>query len=87
MYYNTINKKINFTVKPIAVNILTKEKYLSADKRYEIECKAIGSRPEAYVTWWKNNKHLGKTAKNVSNFIILLFLEVKLTDFSFVVGS
>lgn len=53
-------------MKPITVNILTKEKQVSADKRYEVECKTTGSRPEAYVTWWKNNRQLKRMAKNVS---------------------
>lgn len=38
---------------------------MSADKRYEIECKTTGSRPEATVTWWKNNRQLKRMAKNV----------------------
>lgn len=58
-------KPISFTVKPISVSILTKERQVSADKRYEIECKTTGSRPEATVTWWKNNRQLKRMAKNV----------------------
>lgn len=53
-------------MKPIAVHILTKEKYVSADKRYDVECKSSGSRPEAYITWWKAQQQLKRMAKNVS---------------------
>ncbi|CAH1637534.1 unnamed protein product [Spodoptera littoralis] len=57
---------LDINLKPITVNILTKEKQVSADKRYEVECKTTGSRPEAYVTWWKNNRQLKRMAKNFS---------------------
>ncbi|XP_049877561.1 hemicentin-1-like [Pectinophora gossypiella] len=57
---------LDINLKPITVNILNKEKQVSADKRYEIECKTTGSRPEAYVTWWKNNRQLKRMAKNFS---------------------
>lgn len=55
-----------FQVKPVAVHILTKEKFVSADKRYEVECKSSGSRPEAILTWHKGNRPLKRMAKNVS---------------------
>ncbi|CAD0203702.1 unnamed protein product [Chrysodeixis includens] len=57
---------LDINLKPITVNILTKEKQVSADKRYEVECKTTGSRPEASVTWWKNNRLLKRMAKNFS---------------------
>ncbi|CAH0400396.1 unnamed protein product [Chilo suppressalis] len=57
---------LDINLKPISVTILTKEKQVSADKRYEIECKTTGSRPEADVTWWKNNRHLKRMEKKFS---------------------
>ncbi|XP_053613496.1 hemicentin-1 [Plodia interpunctella] len=57
---------LDINLKPITVTILTKEKQVSADKRYEIECKTTGSRPEALVTWWKNSRQLKRMAKNFS---------------------
>ncbi|CAK1553340.1 unnamed protein product [Leptosia nina] len=57
---------LDINLKPITVNILTKEKQVSADKRYEIECKTTGSRPDATVSWWKNNRQLKRMAKNFS---------------------
>ncbi|KOB78250.1 Uncharacterized protein OBRU01_02793, partial [Operophtera brumata] len=47
---------LDINLKPITVNILTKEKQVSADKRYEVECKTTGSRPEAYFS--ENNETL-----------------------------
>lgn len=54
------------TVKPVAVHIMAKEKFVSADKRYEIECKSSGSRPEAAISWWKGTRMLKRVTKNVS---------------------
>lgn len=54
------------TVKPIAVHITTREKFVSAEKRYDVECKSSGSRPEAVLTWWKGSQQIKRMAKNVS---------------------
>lgn len=54
-----------FLVKPLVVQILTKEPRLSADKKYEVECRSTGSRPMAVITWWIANRQI-KKAKNVS---------------------
>lgn len=58
-------------MKPHKVQILTKEKKVRADKKYEVECKATGSKPEAVVTWWKANEQMTntKTVSSVTNFI------------------
>ncbi|CAB3374611.1 Hypothetical predicted protein [Cloeon dipterum] len=55
---------LDINLKPIAVNIVTKEKHVSADKRYEVECKASGSRPEAVITWWKGSRQIKRITKN-----------------------
>lgn len=57
------------SVKPQSVNILTQEKYVSADKRYEVECRTSGSRPDAVITWWKGTRPVKRLAKNVSIMI------------------
>jgi CD80-like C2-set immunoglobulin domain len=54
------------TVKPIAVHITTREKFVSAEKSYDVECKSSGSRPEAVLTWWKGSRQIKRMAKNVS---------------------
>lgn len=56
---------IVFIVKPIAVHITTREKFVSAEKRYDVECKSSGSRPEASLTWWKGSRQIKRMAKNV----------------------
>ncbi|KXJ84425.1 hypothetical protein RP20_CCG007247 [Aedes albopictus] len=62
----TRNVKINFTVvvKPVAVHIMVKEKFVSADKHYDIECKSSGSRPAATITWHKGGDKIVKSSKN-----------------------
>ncbi|KAF5299126.1 hypothetical protein FQR65_LT09484 [Abscondita terminalis] len=57
---------LNINLKPQTVHILTKEKQVSADKRYEIECRTSGSRPEAVITWWKGSRPIKRLAKNFS---------------------
>ncbi|KAF7391112.1 hypothetical protein HZH66_009592 [Vespula vulgaris] len=51
-------------VKPLKVEILEKDKTLSAGKKYEVECRSTGSKPVANLTWWKTSKQLKKMAKN-----------------------
>lgn len=61
-------------MKPTAVHILTKEKFVSADKTYDVECKSSGSRPApATVTWWRGNKQIKRLVKNVSLCVIMFF--------------
>lgn len=71
------------TVKPQTVNILTKEKYVSSEKRYEVECRTSGSRPEAVITWWKGSRPVKKLAKNVSNFLAVLIRILRRKNFCF----
>lgn len=60
----------SLAVKPQTVNILTKEKQVSADKRYEVECRTTGSRPDAIITWWKGSRPVKRLAKNVSRLFL-----------------
>lgn len=61
-------------MKPTAVHILTKEKFVSADKTYDVECKSSGSRPApAMVTWWRGNKQIKRLVKNVSLCVFMFF--------------
>lgn len=41
-------------VRPLEVEILFNNQPLSADRQYEVECQAIGSRPPSVITWWMN---------------------------------
>ncbi|XP_067207979.1 neural cell adhesion molecule 2-like isoform X2 [Linepithema humile] len=55
---------LNVNLKPVTVQILTKETRVSADKNYDVECRTSGSRPDAMITWWKANKQIKKKAQN-----------------------
>lgn len=57
---------LDINLKPVSVHIETKEKQISADKRYDVECKASGSRPDAVITWWKGSRQIKRIAKNHS---------------------
>lgn len=53
----------------MTIIITTKEKNVSADKTYDVECRTSGSKPAAVITWWKGNKQLKKMAKNVCSSV------------------
>ncbi|CAG2057963.1 unnamed protein product [Timema podura] len=60
-----INRECSYVVvKPISVKILTQESQISADRRYEVECRSSGSRPEAIITWWKGSRQIKRITKN-----------------------
>ncbi|XP_033228472.1 neural cell adhesion molecule 2-like [Belonocnema kinseyi] len=52
---------LDVNLKPHKVQILTKEKKVKAEKKYEVECRTTGSKPEAVITWWKANKQMTNT--------------------------
>ncbi|XP_076645161.1 neural cell adhesion molecule 1 [Halictus rubicundus] len=55
---------LNVNLKPLVVQILTKEPRVSADKKYDVECRTNGARPEAVITWWKANKQIKRMVQN-----------------------
>ncbi|XP_076164768.1 neural cell adhesion molecule 2 [Ptiloglossa arizonensis] len=55
---------LDVNLKPLVVQILTKEPRVSPDKNYDVECRTSGSKPEAKITWWKGDKQINKTAQN-----------------------
>lgn len=57
------------TVKPLSVDILLNNQPLSADRLYDIECQAIGSKPSARITWWMNGVQLRNFREKVCNLI------------------
>ncbi|XP_011504734.1 PREDICTED: hemicentin-2-like [Ceratosolen solmsi marchali] len=58
---------LDVNLKPLDVHILTKEPRVLADKKYEVECRSTGSRPEAIITWWKANKRIDNKTKNYAS--------------------
>ena len=51
------------------MTIISRKKTVSAGRLYLVECESAGSRPAAVVTWYKNNKFMGKTDSKVRIFI------------------
>ncbi|XP_063231784.1 protein turtle homolog A-like [Bacillus rossius redtenbacheri] len=72
---------LDINLKPVSVHILTKEKQVSAERKYEVECRSAGSRPEAIITWWKGSRQIKRITKTFSedggqNLSILSFVPV-----------
>lgn len=57
-------------VRPLSVDILLNNQPLSADRTYDIECQAIGSKPTAKITWWMNGAQLRSFREKVKCSII-----------------
>ncbi|CAK9807697.1 Hmcn1 [Anthophora plagiata] len=55
---------LNVNLKPLVVQILTKEPRVSADKNYNVECRTSGSIPKVIITWWKANKQIKGMVEN-----------------------
>nr|CAD7393818.1 unnamed protein product [Timema cristinae] len=45
-------------IKPLNAAILRSNQPLSADKKYDIVCQSVGSRPPAKISWWMDNRRL-----------------------------
>lgn len=58
------------------MHITTREKFVSAEKRYDVECKSSGSRPEAVITWWKGSRQIKRMAKNVCKLFLIFFMKL-----------
>ncbi|KAJ9592081.1 hypothetical protein L9F63_001390, partial [Diploptera punctata] len=48
--------RLELYLKPLSVRLLSKPKVLMADTEYVITCEAIGSRPQAKVSWFRESK-------------------------------
>ncbi|KPJ17689.1 Titin [Papilio machaon] len=68
---------LEINLRPLTVQILNKSQQLSADRSYEVECKATGSRPAAQVTWWKGTRQLRRNSKTVWIYIKLLYISAR----------
>lgn len=45
---------------------------LTAGRKYELPCRAYGSRPPAKLTWWMDGRRLDTTRETVSQFRITI---------------
>lgn len=50
---------------------------LSAERKVEIVCQAVGSRPPAKITWWKDNKHLEDYSEMVKVKVLIQYKTLK----------
>lgn len=54
---------LDINLRPQSVHIMRKDPQVSADKRYEVECRTSGSRPDAVITWWRGSRPIKRLAK------------------------
>ncbi|XP_060860305.1 uncharacterized protein LOC132937501 [Metopolophium dirhodum] len=57
---------IEMYLKPLEVQVLSSRQPLSCGRTYEVQCQAVGSKPPANVTWWKDNERLTNATQTVS---------------------
>ncbi|KAG4069528.1 hypothetical protein HA402_006894, partial [Bradysia odoriphaga] len=60
------NITIELFLRPLSVEIVFSSQPLSADRGYDIECMAIGSRPASKITWWMGGIELSGHTQTVS---------------------
>ncbi|XP_076233965.1 neural cell adhesion molecule 2 [Calliopsis andreniformis] len=63
----SVSVRIEMHLKPLSVTILSSEDTpLSADRKYDINCMTIGSRPPARLSWYMDGKKLNNYTEKVS---------------------
>ena len=58
-----------FAVSPLNVRINPEEQPLTAQRKYDLVCESVGSRPPAKLTWYKDNSRLERTKDLVSTYL------------------
>ncbi|XP_055539389.1 nephrin-like [Wyeomyia smithii] len=58
---------LDLHLKPLSVNIVNPPSPLVADRRYEISCESVGSRPNAIITWYKGKRQLRRAKEEILN--------------------
>ena len=53
-------------VLPLNVSIVDPVEPFSISRPAIVECRSVGSRPSATITWWKRGKFMGKPVEEVS---------------------
>lgn len=62
------------------MEILFSNQPLSADRNYEVQCQAIGSRPPAKLTWWMGGMELSgltKVKRKFTVFKVICWKQIK----------
>ncbi|KAH8306629.1 hypothetical protein KR044_001136, partial [Drosophila immigrans] len=57
---------LDMHLKPLIVKILDPPSSMIADRRYEVTCESLGSRPNAIITWYKGKRQLRRTKDDIS---------------------
>jgi hypothetical protein len=57
------------SVLPLNVSIVDPMEPFSISRAAIIECRSVGSRPPAIITWWKRGKFMGKATEEVNQHI------------------
>ncbi|XP_053677055.1 nephrin-like [Anopheles nili] len=52
---------LDMHLKPLTIKVINPPGALVADKRYEIGCQSVGSRPNAIITWYKGKRQMRRT--------------------------
>ncbi|XP_023946116.1 nephrin-like [Bicyclus anynana] len=55
--------RVDLYLRPLSVEILSREQPLSVGRQAELWCKSTGARPPAIVTWWLGGKKLDSITK------------------------
>ncbi|XP_026480006.1 hemicentin-1-like [Ctenocephalides felis] len=52
---------LDMHLRPLTATIIQPSESLVADRRYEVICESVGSRPPAIITWYKGKRQLRRT--------------------------
>ncbi|KAM3968361.1 nephrin [Aphomia sociella] len=56
--------RVNLYLRPLTVEILSREQPLSVGRKTELLCRSTGARPPATITWWLKGKKLNSITKH-----------------------
>uniref|UniRef100_A0A182Y5L5 Ig-like domain-containing protein n=1 Tax=Anopheles stephensi TaxID=30069 RepID=A0A182Y5L5_ANOST len=56
---------LDMHLKPLTIKVINPPNTLVADKRYEIVCQSMGSRPNAIITWYKGKRQMRRTKDEI----------------------
>ncbi|XP_061706267.1 hemicentin-2-like isoform X1 [Cydia pomonella] len=63
----TTSVKVDVYLRPLTVEILSREHPLSVGRMTELSCKSTGARPPAKVTWWLGGRQLNSVTKQTES--------------------
>ena len=68
-----INNVLFVTVKPLGVEIISRDQPLSVGRKSELWCKTMGARPPATITWWLGGKKIEAITKESVRHILMCY--------------